>query len=155
MYMGDIYRSLERGAYRAAWALTLGLGMACTPGKEEVKTAVPVPENPVREVSAQEQHRGEPYFEIPRLAENTPLKTRLAVAYIQLCNTVRGTKSWREGGLEVKRLEMDELEKYSKRFRDFNSGKLTDSEAQELIVEMKAYTEETARQDFEERQRGK
>ncbi|MBI4163464.1 MAG: hypothetical protein HY512_01260 [Candidatus Aenigmarchaeota archaeon] len=150
--MRQIYKSLEKAAYRSAWGLTLALGMSCTDGKEEVKIAAP---EPVKEAPAlNEVQIEEPvYEELEPRTQNSqvPIKYRVNGAYMRLCNVVKSTKAWREGSLEEKRLEMDELKKYSKRFGDFKAGRLTDLEAQELIVEMETYTNSTMMFELGER----
>ncbi|HLD57299.1 MAG TPA: hypothetical protein VJA47_03280 [archaeon] len=152
--MREIYKSLEKAAYRSAWGLTLALGMSCTNREQEIKIVAP---EPVKEVSAvKEIQIEEPVYEElePRIPHSqVPVKYRVNGAYMRLCNVVKSTKAWREGGLEEKRIEMNELMKYSNRFRSFKAGRLTDQEAEELIVEMETYTDSTIMFEREDRQR--
>src|SRR3989338_4757448 len=129
MYMRSVYKSLEKAAYRAAWGLTLALGMSCTSGKEEVKPIVVEPEIPVKEIPAQESPIqypiSEPIEEPTRRRdpfEGLPLNVRLGSVSGDLYTAVRSSKAYRKGNMETKRLELAEVHKFTNRAATYING---------------------------------
>ncbi len=155
-----------RTVYRWLGAAALVFGVAAgikeyrdsRPRQDPVEQEQTILEKPIYEQSAQEN---QPVQEVPvplptrkrDPLESAPLNVKLGVASRRLYNAVRSTRLWKEGGIEVQRLELDEVGKYIKRVKDYNAGNLSDIEGRELLVEMQAYMQSTVMLDLEERQR--
>ncbi len=158
--MREFYKSLERTAYKAAWGLTLALGMSCTNREQEVKIlapepvkeAQPVSERPVYQQPSQVQTTEpiqEPPVQIGRRdpLENAPLEVKLGFASRQLYSVVRKSKAYREGGLEEKKLELAEVRGFTTRVGAYRAGTLNDEEGEQLLEEIKFYIREIMLED--------